>query len=125
MKKGFTLTEILAVIVLLGIVITLAVPAVNKITSQAKANELKDKINLIETSAVFYAQKEVNTYPTDVTIDTLIANDYLKADVANGVGNCSNSNGCMINPLNNSVLNNEVTLSKDLNGKITATYNEN
>ncbi len=41
-KKGFTLVELLAVIVILGVLLLIAVPAISNITADSKFNAAKD-----------------------------------------------------------------------------------
>lgn len=53
-KKGFTLVELLAVIVVLSLVMIIAIPAITKNTSSAKKAILKTKVNLIVDEAVIW-----------------------------------------------------------------------
>ena len=55
-KKGFTLVEILVVIVVLGLIIGIAVPNINKSNRKAKERILLTKIHNIEKAAVLYGQ---------------------------------------------------------------------
>lgn len=55
-KKGFTLVELLIVIVVLGIVITIAVPGVGAVTNVIKENMLSKKTKLIEEAAILLGQ---------------------------------------------------------------------
>lgn len=88
MKKGFTLVEILAVIALLSIVITLAVPSITRLRKDALETEAKNQKNQIEAAGVLYSYDNhfSNCY---VKVVTLISEDYLKPD----------ENGDIINPL--------------------------
>ena len=55
-KKGFTLVELLSVLVLIGLLMGLAVPGISRITSNIKKKSQKTKIELIEKAAVLWGQ---------------------------------------------------------------------
>lgn len=63
-KKGFTLVELLAVIVVLSLVMVIAIPAISKNTSDAKEAVLKTKVNLIVDDAVLFGQDNLNYFLT-------------------------------------------------------------
>ncbi len=79
-NKGFTLTEILAVIVILGILVAIATPVYFSISNNTKKNELQTKINYIKTKALKYAEEESLESSTTIIAATLIANGYISAD---------------------------------------------
>lgn len=56
-KKGFTLVELLAVVVLLGIIMTLAVVMTSSSSDKAKEKLLKTKKNEIVTGAILFGQE--------------------------------------------------------------------
>lgn len=56
-NRGFTLVEILGVIVLLSIIIVITVPAIGVVSDNVKKSMLKTKIENIEKAAVLYAQE--------------------------------------------------------------------
>jgi len=57
-KKGFTLIELMIVIVILGILAAVAIPAFLKYIKKAKTAEAEDKVSLIYRSAVSYFSSE-------------------------------------------------------------------
>lgn len=94
-KKGFTLVEVLAVIVILAIVISIAVTSVTGIRTNSLKKLLETKISNIEGSAIMYAQDNqdilnekciVDDKPYDfckvVTVKILVDNDYYKAQTS-------------------------------------------
>lgn len=63
-KKGFTLVELLAVIVVLSLVMIIAIPAITKNTSSAKKAILKTKVNLIVDESVIWGEDNLNYFLT-------------------------------------------------------------
>ena len=54
-KKGFTIPELLAVIVILGVLITIAIGAYNGISNRMKQKTLENKLNYYKEAAYEYA----------------------------------------------------------------------
>lgn len=78
-KKGFTLVELLATIAILAILIIIAVPAVLKISENAKENMYCNKIKMLEQAAILYAQD--NELPVgSITVQDLINSNYIDYD---------------------------------------------
>ena len=85
-KKGFTLVELLAVIVILGVLTAIAVPSVLGISKKIKTDMYESKIKTIEVAAELWADdhksdclSQINT----LQVGQLIP-DYLKADDSSG-----------------------------------------
>jgi type IV pilus assembly protein PilA len=81
-QKGLTLVELLAVIVILGVVAAIAVPAIGGIISSSKSNADAQTVTLLKDVAVRYL---TDTYPngspstiTSVTVSSLVTAHYLK-----------------------------------------------
>ncbi len=55
-KKGFTLVELIAVIVVLAVIIALVAPSLLNTSSAAKEKTFRTKTELMENSAVIYGQ---------------------------------------------------------------------
>lgn len=87
MKKGFTLVELLAVIVLLGIVTLIAFPLVNDSVDLAKEEAYNQTVNSIEEAAKRYGTINMLGYSTEeqiLTLETLISSGMLKeSDLVN------------------------------------------
>lgn len=92
-NKGFTLVEILSVLVLIGLLFGIGVPAVSKISKNMKARSYKQKISLIEKAGELWGQDnkallqnvtcdidgiQYNCYK--ITIEDLIIEDYLDSE---------------------------------------------
>ncbi len=87
-NKGFTLIELMSVIVLLAIIVTIAVPSSLKISKKIKENMFCAKIDGIETSAKLYGEDRKTTLNGNIngfrgeriTVKTLVDTGYLKKD---------------------------------------------
>ncbi len=97
MKKGFTLIEILVVIVLLSTIIVIAVPSITKIRTNVIEKKAESQKVEIESAGVFYSYDK-NVKNCYVKVETLINDKYLKTDQNNDI----------INPLTNNSLKNNV-----------------
>lgn len=79
-NKGFTLIEILAAVVILGIISTIAVPAVYKYVTKTKDFSYE---NMYKT--VYDAVKNYRIDTNDVSANGITAPTYTKADINNFV----------------------------------------
>lgn len=80
-KKGFTLVELLAVIVVLAILILLAIPAVTAMMDKARKNAFEVEVeNVIKVTKSWYASRELESISTNedcITVKDLIDLNYL------------------------------------------------
>ena len=77
MKKGFTLVELLGVIVVLGILSAVSVPIVTSIINNKSDNIDKAQEKMIISAAKSYATSKGFNPPNCVNISTLKAEGYL------------------------------------------------
>ena len=111
MKKGFTLVEVLVVIVLLSIIIAIAIPSISKIRENIIDKEEQTQIKEIKSAASFYARDEKKSNCC-ITVSELISKGYLKG----------NEESKVINPKTHEEIN--VKIYIDNNKKITYDYSE-
>jgi general secretion pathway protein G len=98
-NKGFTLVELLIVIVILGILATVTVFAVRGITDQGKTSTCKADKKTLETAVeAWYAQNGTVNNPTEAGLVPAFLHDLSpNYDIdANGnvVAQAGNTNGC-------------------------------
>ncbi len=92
MKKGFTLIEIIGVILLLCILALIAIPRVVEEIEKAKNLATEQQINMLKESALLYSVKFDLGYDDNITktidFDSLINSGFLKEDsILNEKGN--------------------------------------
>ena len=92
MRDGFTLMELLGIIVLLGVIILVAVPVLVQSNKNADINEKKEFNNIIQTACEACVQVEsknpdikelINTYDKELLVPakTLVDEGYLKSSI--------------------------------------------
>ncbi|MFA7330095.1 MAG: prepilin-type N-terminal cleavage/methylation domain-containing protein [Candidatus Delongbacteria bacterium] len=78
-ERGFTLVEVLIVVILVAILAAIAVPKYIQAVRGARASDAKVQINAILNAAKIY-QQETGSWPSDLTIMT--EGGYLELDNA-------------------------------------------
>lgn len=81
MKKedGFTLVELLAVIVILGIIIAIAIPAVGSVIDNARTNAASSEESLIIDAARLYEADGNEISTSGIHTDDLVSGGYLQS----------------------------------------------
>ena len=80
-KKGFTLVELLVVIVILAVIMSIAIPSITSSVERSKAKQRERVINIIISAGELYADKHKNGF-TQVSVPTLIDEGYLTLEDA-------------------------------------------
>ena len=91
-KKGFTLIELIAVIVIMGLLLLIVLPATTRLMKENKNKKYDEYYNLIEKAALLYADSRkddlggVNASGCiDTSVEFLVKNKYLKEFDEDGV----------------------------------------
>ena len=71
-KKGFTLVELLVVIVILGVIMSIAIPSITSSIERSKDKQKTQIINLIVSAGELYVDKHKNTVTPPITLNQLI-----------------------------------------------------
>lgn len=75
-EKGLTLVELLAVIVILGIIAAIAVPSIGGVIDNTRIKAAKaDAINAIEAGKIYFVE---NSDESDVLLSDLVKEGYMK-----------------------------------------------
>lgn len=106
--KGFTLVEILIVVVILGILAAIVVPQFTNASQDAIKGALSSQLQTINSQVELYRVQNAGTLPdADATTPMLVAashggwgvlveNDYLKDEPNNGYSRSSNVTGAWV-----------------------------
>lgn len=81
-KKGFTLVELLVVLVILVVIMSIAIPSVTSSLERSKEKQKNAKIELIESAAGIYFDRNKNNFDNPVEVDTLITDGLLTKEQA-------------------------------------------
>lgn len=88
-RRGFTLVEVLAIIVILGIILGVVVPSTFSIVKRGKETSYKTLVNSFKNGSKIYATRYINIINTDIdkfgyyklTLSDLNNNNLLKTPV--------------------------------------------
>ncbi len=123
-KKGFTLVELLAVIVILAVLVTIAVPSAIAISNRIKTKMYCSKVKLMVEAAELYGQDHFNEVKsgaiTNVSIKKLVEEDYLKRDNKD----VTLGNGAMRDPRDNTNLDNKLFNLSAPTKRVEASYDD-
>lgn len=91
MKKGFTLAELIGVIVVLSLICLITVPAVSNVLKENKNSLCKTQLKNVLMAANSYASENLTSMPVNdgetktITIGDLIENGYIDGTIKNPV----------------------------------------
>lgn len=122
MKKGFTLVELLAVIVILALLATIAVPSAFSISESIKKNMYCEKVDMILSSAKNWGSSHLSQLKTDCykeyPISYFIQEGVIKKETDDA------EKGYLLNPLTNEKMDEKIVVLYKKNNRAYAYYKE-
>ena len=95
-NKGFTLVELLGVIVLLGVIAAIAVPSVTGVSHLIQNNMLEKKVELMEEAAVLYGEDiKGSIINSDKHYKEYVCKSFLVSDLVPEYLSKDNDNECL------------------------------
>jgi len=91
-KKGFTLVEIIGVVVVLGVIALLAFPPMLNMVKNSENKISEATKNLIYTASMQYTTKYINDFPKKenkvycVTLEKLVQEEFLSSTITDNLG---------------------------------------
>jgi type IV pilus assembly protein PilA len=83
-NKGFTLVELLAVLVIMIAIAAIAIPTISAALDRSRGNLDDQKKKLLESAAEIYVSEHKNSFNgTCISIETLYNEGYIDEDAAN------------------------------------------
>ena len=88
-KKGFTIVELLGIIIILGIILTIAIPLTNKIINNAEDESYNLLVSNLKGASEDYLADNMSLIPENegdkiiITLEDLVNGNYLDPDVEN------------------------------------------
>ena len=84
-KNGFTLVELLSIVVILGIIVVVALPQISGSIGSKKEKQYNKIVKIVENAGKVYLIENVTK--DSVSIDILIESDYLTSGLKNPINN--------------------------------------
>ena len=84
-KNGFTLVELLSIVVILGIIVVVALPQISGSIGSKKEKQYNKIVKIVENAGKIYLIENVTK--DSVSIDKLIKSDYLTSGLKNPINN--------------------------------------
>ena len=82
-NKGFTLVELLAVLVILIAIMSIAIPSISSSLERSKTKQDEGKKKILESAAELFVtdyKNQIGANPCYITMDELVSNKYISDD---------------------------------------------
>lgn len=122
-KSGFTIVELLVVIVILGVLIGIAVPSMLAISNNTRKKMYCTKVETILRSAQIWGtdhEEYINDGSTyAIKVSSLLLNNYVEKDS----NNCTIGTDCVLDPRDNKAMDSDLVAVYIKDGRVYSAYN--
>lgn len=80
-QKGFTLVELMVVVVIIGVLVAIAIPVYNATTDRAELGACQANQRMIEGAAQQYIANDANAKYSDIESDITVLDEYFQDGV--------------------------------------------
>ena len=116
-KNAYTLTELIAVISIIGIIVLITIPVARNMMKKNNQEKCTAYVTLVENAIKTYADIELgNNYSTSVTLQYLMTNDYIGSNNLLDNSRSASSYSFNITKSNNRVTISDVKLQFSISG---------
>jgi general secretion pathway protein G len=77
-EKGFTMIELMIVVIIIGVLAAIAIPVYSNAAQESKISRAKGDLRTLESAIVIY-HAENNKYPDEGNLESALVPDYIKA----------------------------------------------
>lgn len=123
-KRGFTLVELLAVLVIMIIIMVIAIPSIIGLMNKSKTKMFCEKVDNIVSSAKLYGEDHIDEIGNglEISVKDLIKTNYVKKE--NSDCNYDDaSKPCITDPRSKATMDNETLTLTIKNKRAYATFN--
>ncbi len=119
-SKGFTLVEILAVVVILAVLVVFAAPNIVGLGSKSRLKMFCSKVDNIQNAAQLYGEDNPDDIGSPIEIKTLVVKGYLKKED----DNCefTSEKPCITDPRTQQSMDSEKVVITKKNRRMTAEF---